>query len=318
MTAALPRASTLSAVLGTQTCRSTRYQATLLRLARFARDETAPVLLQGEAGTGKTSLARYVHSISPRASGPFQHVVLSALDDGVASSELFGHVAGAFTDARRARAGCFVSANGGTLFLDEIGKASLALQAKLLHAIEYGEIRPVGSDRGLKVKARLIAATNADLAELVENGAFLPDLQARLAVFRIVLPPLRDRRADIPALVHESVRRHAPACGYGESIPEIHDTLMAALQRAPWRNNLRELDASVHRLLIEAEGASRITLGHCTDELSYLATGRVDRHCITSQQIEEAIGRTGSLSGAARALGIDRKTLRGLRQRRGN
>jgi DNA-binding NtrC family response regulator len=295
--------------------RSSAYQATLGRLARFARDDTAPILLQGESGTGKTALARQIHLLSPRARGPFQHIVLSTLDDGVASSELFGHVAGAFTDARRPRAGHFASASGGTLFLDEIGKASRPIQAKLLHALEYGEIRPVGSDRDMRVNVRIIAATNIDLMDLVEDGEFLPDLHARLATFRIVLPPLRERRADIPFLVQESLHRHARATGYDETPPQIEDALMRALQRAPWTNNLRELDATIHRLLIEAEGAPRITLGHCRDELTRLATGGRDSATLTSEQIEEAVARSGSLSGAARLLGVDRKTLRGMRQR---
>jgi sigma54-dependent transcription regulator len=190
---------------------SSAYQAALLRLVRFARDDTAPILIEGESGTGKTTLARLVHAQSPRAKGPFQNVVLSALDDGIAASELFGHVAGAFTDARRTRAGHFVSANGGTLFLDEIGKTSLRLQSKLLHALEYGEIRPVGSDREVRVNSRVVAATNIDLTQLVSTNAFLPDLRARLMAFRVTIPPLRERRTDIPGLVVESVRHHARA-----------------------------------------------------------------------------------------------------------
>lgn len=291
--------------------RSAAYQAAILRLARFARDDTAPILLQGESGTGKTSMARSVHAASARGGGPFQHVVLSTLDDSLASSELFGHVAGAFTDARQARAGQFASANGGTLFLDEIGKASRALQAKLLHALEYGEIRPVGSDRNLRVTARIIAATNADLDRLVECGDFLADLHARLEAFRIMLPPLRERRADIPVLARECVQRHAAACGYGDRPPEIDEALMAALRRAPWPNNLRQLDGTLHRLMLEAEGAPVLTLGHCTDSLSYLATGRSDPRTLTAEQIERALAESGgSKSGAARRLGVDRKTLR--------
>ena len=117
--------------------RSNAYHSAVLRLERLARDETATILLNGESGTGKTTLARRIHELSPRAHGPFQHVVLSALDDGVAGSDFAGHVAGAYTDARQSRAGAFISAKGGTLFLDEIGKASLVVQNRLLHAIEY-------------------------------------------------------------------------------------------------------------------------------------------------------------------------------------
>jgi DNA-binding NtrC family response regulator len=294
--------------------RSSSYQATLLRLARFAKDDTAPILLQGESGTGKTSLARHVHASSPRARGRFQQVVLSTLDDGVASSELFGHVAGAFTDARRPRTGHFASANEGTLFLDEIGKASHALQCKLLHALEYGEIRPVGSDRDFTVNVRIVAATNVDLSQLVREERFLPDLYARLGTFRVTLPPLRERRADIPALVAECVRRHAAAAGY-TTPPVVHPGLMAAFLRASWPNNLRELDATIHRLLLEAQGAEVLTLGHCTDELSHLAAPRGAAGELTAEHIDAAVSQAGSLSGAARLLGVDRKTLR-LKRRR--
>ena len=194
--------------------RSASFQAALQRIERFARDDTAPVLLQGESGTGKTHLARRIHTQSPRNRGPFQHIVLSTFDDGVIASELFGHVAGAFTDARHLRAGHFASANRGTLVLDEIGKASRSVQAKLLHAIEYGEIRPVGSDREVTVDVRIVAATNIPLEQLAQADRFLPDLCARLNTFRIVIPPLRERKADIPALVWEAVRKHAPSSGY--------------------------------------------------------------------------------------------------------
>lgn len=299
------------------TFRSASYQAALLRIERFASDVTAPILLQGESGTGKTMLARHIHAVSPRSHRRFQHVVLSTLDDGIASSELFGHVAGAFTDARRPRAGHFASANDGTLFLDEIGKSSHALQCKLLHALEYGEIRPVGSDRDLRVDARIVAATNVDLETLVADDRFLPDLHARLATFRVILPPLRERRADIPQLVNECVIRHAHAAGYGDR-PTVHPELMARMQRAPWRNNLRELDATVHRLLLEANGAPCITPGHCTDELGYLATDNGDAGKLTVSHIDEAVSRTGSLSAAARLLGVDRKTLRLKRRRSDN
>jgi len=295
--------------------RSAAWQATQRKLTLFARDDTAPVLLVGESGSGKTWWARHVHEMSPRAKGPYQHVVLSTLEDSLASSELFGHVPGAFTDARYSRAGHFASASGGTLFLDEIGKASLTLQGKLLHAIEYNEIRPVGSDRQIRVSARIITATNVDLGELVDAGKFLPDLFARLATFRVELPPLRKRRADIPVLVLASVARHALAAGYSRP-PTIDEALMSTFVRAPWPNNLRELDATVHRLLIEADGASCIGLAHCIDELSAFATPRGSPKQLTSEQVEVAIQRAGTISGAARHLGIDRKTLRLMRRRK--
>ncbi|MEP6730593.1 MAG: sigma 54-interacting transcriptional regulator, partial [bacterium] len=180
--------------------RSASFQRVLARARRFARDRTATLLIEGESGTGKTRFARYLHAISPRAAKPYRSVVLSTIDDTLAASELFGHVSGAYTDARHARAGHFVSANGGTLFLDEIGKASLSVQQRLLHAVEYGEFRPVGSDRDMHVDVRIIAASNLPLETQVANDRFLPDLYARLSVFLLTLPPLRDRKADIPLL----------------------------------------------------------------------------------------------------------------------
>ncbi len=165
--------------------RSAKAIKALEQTRRFASHSDVPILIEGETGTGKTLLARYMHAISPRSDGPFEHVDIGTLDDTLASSELFGHIAGAFTDARRNRAGCFVSAKDGTIFLDEIGKASLAVQQKLLHAVEYGEVRPLGADRKVRVNARVVTASNRPLASLVEENRFLPDLHARLEAFRV-------------------------------------------------------------------------------------------------------------------------------------
>ena len=294
--------------------RSAAYLRTLGELSRLARSRTVPILIEGESGTGKTVLARWLHEHSPRAQCAFHDVNLGALDDGLAGSELFGHVPGAFTDARHARAGRFASANGGTLFLDEIGKAAWSVQRKLLLVVETGEMRPIGSDRTVRVDVRIVAASNRPLAALVSEGGFLPDLYARLEVFRVSLPALRERRADIWPLVDDALQKHHGACGYARA-PVVSDELMSALKQAPWPNNLRQLDATIHRVLIDAERAQTLDLCHCVGALSYL------RHLggaqpTTSTAIVEAIALHGSVSMAAKALGVDRGTLY-RRQRRG-
>lgn len=287
---------------------SAAYRRVLTQLDRFARDTNATILLEGDSGTGKTTLARYVHARSPRAAGPFQQIVLSTLDDTLSGSELFGHVVGAYTDARQSRTGQFASANEGTLFLDEIGKASLAVQYKLLNVVESGEFRPVGSDRDMRVDVRLVVATNIPLDEASIAGRFLPDLNARLSAFRVRVPSLRERRADIPLLAQQSLRVHAMRCGYGAT-PTIHADLMAALQRADWPNNLRQLDATMHRLLVDAEGAPELTLAHYEDDNLDLHQCTERSLPLTAERIADAIASEGSVSGAARLLKVDRTTI---------
>jgi DNA-binding NtrC family response regulator len=292
------------------------FRKAIAQIRRFARDDSAPVLIEGESGTGKTQIARALHGWSSRARGPYHVVVLSTLDDTLASSELFGHVAGAFTDARVKRTGHFLTANGGTLFLDEIGKASLAVQQKLLHAIEYREIRPVGSDRDICVDVRLVAATNVNLESRVASEHFLGDLHARLAAFRVRLPPLRERRVDIPALVQQYVHTFHAQCGYAKP-PVVDERLMQSLCAAEWPNNLRQLSATVHRILVDAEGAAVLTLGHCLDDLEYLREmrGPEGQRFLTAAAVEEAISRAQSIAGAARILGVDRTTIYRFRRR---
>jgi DNA-binding NtrC family response regulator len=288
---------------------SNAYRAVLEQAERFARDRTATILIEGESGTGKTLLGRRVHDMSPRRQAPFRRCVLSALDDSLAADELFGHVPGAFTGARDGRAGLFLSAAGGTLFLDEIGKASLQVQQKLLHAIEYGEIRPLGADRDVPIDVRIIAAANIPLPRLVKDGKFLPDLYARLKAFVLVLPPLRDRAEDVPHLVRQCIVRHAPACGY-TTLPTVDERLMKALTEAPWPDNLRELDGVIHRLLVEADGDLVLNLGHASGGIVPIADGRPRRKTPELQDVLAALEQTkNNKAAAAKLLGTSRQQL---------
>jgi DNA-binding NtrC family response regulator len=246
----------------------------LREIELLARFDHVPVLIEGESGTGKSYVARHLHQRSPRARGPFHQVILSALDDNLAGSDLFGHLSGSYTDARQNRPGHFVSANTGTLFLDEIGKASPVLQQKLIHAVERLEIWPVGADRPVRLDVRLVAATNVPLESLVEQGRFLPDLAMRLIHCRVRLPSLRERRADIPALVRQFVANRAAMCGHPVRTPLVDEELMAALIAAEWPGNLRQLDGVVQRLLMEAAGQDTVTPDHCVGGLAYLRERR--------------------------------------------
>ena len=288
--------------------RSEQHVRILQQLKRYARQTDATILLEGESGTGKSYLARQIHAHSPRAGRPYHEVLLSALDDNLSGSDLFGHVAGAFTDAKHHRPGAFVSANGGTLFLDEIGKASPAVQRKLLHVVEDGTLLQYGTDRTMRVDVRVVAATNVPLEQLVQDGRFLPDLAPRFGLFRVRLVPLRERPEDIPALAISIVERRAPRCGF-RLVPEIDRDLMTALRRAEWPLNVRQLDASLHRILVDAEGASVLRLEHCLDDLAYLRSiGRRPKD-VTPAHAQTAAGRRQSRAQTAQQLGISPATL---------
>ena len=284
--------------------------AALRLLERYAPLEQLPVLVEGESGTGKSYVARALHLRSPRGRGPFHQVLLSSLDDNLAASDLFGHLSGAYTDARQSRPGHFVSANGGTLFLDEIGKASFAVQRKLLHAVEHQEVWPVGADRSVRLNVRLVTATNVSLERLVELGEFLPDLAARLSNFRIRLPALRERRQDIPELEDQFLRLRAPQLGIHGKVPRVSDEVMQALQLAEWPNNLRQLDATVQRLLIEGQEAAEITLAHCVEDLAYLrGLVRGSASPLTPALVRERMAALQSVAETARSLGVSRWTV---------
>ena len=210
------------------------------RQARRSAQSSSPVLLLGETGTGKELLAHAIHAASKRAAGPFISVNIAAVPDTLLEAEFFGFVPGAFTGAdRKGRDGKFRLAHGGTLFLDEIGDMPLALQSKLLRALQEGEIEPLGSNKLIPIDVRVIAATSRDLTRLVREGGFREDLFYRLHVLPIRVPPLRERRADIAALL-EALGEDV-ALRSGMSPPELSSDALALMEAQPWRGNIREL-----------------------------------------------------------------------------
>jgi DNA-binding NtrC family response regulator len=210
-----------------------------------------PVLITGESGTGKELVARAIHRHSGRKGGPFLPVCLAALSPSVIERELFGHLKGSFTGALQDRKGLFELAGGGSVLLDEIGDVSPSLQVKLLRAIEHGEVTPVGDARPRPIDLRVIAATNRSLQALLASGEFREDLFYRLSVFQIEVPPLSDRREDIPALAEYFLRRARP--GYASVAPLGQDVL-DELRRRPWTGNVRELRNAIEYAAIVARG----------------------------------------------------------------
>ena len=279
---------------------------TLDRVRRLARTRF-PVLLEGETGTGKSYLAELLHEESDRRQAAFRIIDLCALDEGLAASELFGHAEGAFTGASGRRAGLLASANGGTVFLDEIGKASVGVQGKLLRVLERREIRSLGEDRMQSLDVRFVAATCHPLDELVRREKFLGDLHFRLQGHRVVVPPLRDRRADIPELVAEFAKSRALECGYDDGPPAFDPRVMRALVTAPWPGNLRQLDQTVIMLMIEADGAPRVACKHLRYDLEYLAGFASGNEAQERAEIEVALAQANNHRGdAARLLSMSR------------
>jgi len=215
---------------------------------------TAPVtvLITGESGTGKEVLARCIHAWSARRDASFVAVNCAAIPENLLESELFGHERGAFTGAVRRRRGLFEQADGGSLLLDEIGEMPLALQVKLLRVLEEGRIRRVGGDRDIPVDVRILAATARDLPENVARGRFREDLYYRLNVVRLVMPPLRERREDIPLLADHFLGKSADRLG--RSRPRLAPEAMRVLERHAWPGNVRQLENACERAVLLAEG----------------------------------------------------------------
>ena len=226
----------------------------VLELAGRVAPLDTTVLVYGESGTGKEFIVRLIHDQSPRAAGPFISINCAALTETLLESELFGHVRGAFTGAVRDKPGLFEVAGDGTLFLDEIGEVAPTVQAKLLRALQEREIRRVGAERNIKINARVVAATNRDLRAAVDAGTFREDLYFRLGAFVITVPPLRDRREDIPPLVHDFLRR--AAARMKKDVDAVSAEAMTALIDYSWPGNVRELEHAIERAVIVARGSS--------------------------------------------------------------
>ena len=224
----------------------------LYRILSKVAQSTHPVLILGESGTGKELVARTIHAYGPNAQKPFLPVDCGSLVPTLIESELFGYVKGAFTGANRSKDGLLVSAEGGTVFLDEIGELSLDLQAKLLRALQEKEVRPVGATHRVPIKARIVAATNRDLAAMVEKGSFRKDLFYRLNVVNLRLPSLRDRREDIPLLAAHFLDRISRE--HGAQVHALSDEALRTMMRYDWPGNVRELENSVERACALSSG----------------------------------------------------------------
>jgi two-component system, NtrC family, response regulator AtoC len=218
------------------------------QIREVAKHETATVLITGESGTGKELVARGIHKLSPRKARPFVEINCGSLPFNLLETELFGHERGAFTDAKTRKTGLFEESNGGTIFLDEIGEMDLNLQVKLLSVLEDRKIRRLGGNRNIDIDVRVIAATNRNLKEAIEEKAFREDLYYRLNVFPIYVPPLRERRADIPHLLDYFLKRFNRE--FHKSIREVSREALDLLMRYHWPGNVRELRNIIERICI--------------------------------------------------------------------
>jgi len=314
----------LSQGLGAMIGRSSEMEK-LYRILSKVAQSTHPVLVLGESGTGKELVARTMHAYGPNSQKPFLPVDCGSLVPTLIESELFGYVKGAFTGANHAKDGLLVSAEGGTVFLDEIGELSVDLQAKLLRALQEKEVRPVGATHRVPIRARIVAATNRDLAEMVEKGTFRKDLFYRLNVVNLRLPPLRDRREDIPLLAAHFLDRLSREHGTKFT---LSDEALRTMMRHDWPGNVRELEHSVERACALSSGPV-LHLGDLPTQLqqqgldarrtaaaaseSELERGAPEVKTLAELERDAILGAIRTLKGdkllAAKLLGIGKTTL---------
>jgi len=286
----------------------------MFRIVPHIAESDCTVLIEGESGTGKELLARAIHNLSPRKDKPFVAVSCGALPDTLLESELFGYKAGAFTDAKKDKPGRFAMAEGGTLFLDEIGDVSSAMQVRLLRVLQERTYEPLGAVASAKADVRIIAATNKKLSDLVEQKRFRDDLYYRINVMKLELPPLRDRKEDIPLLVDHFIARFNRL--HGKNISCVTNEVLASLLAYDYPGNVRELENIIEHCFVLCQGEiierRHLPASVCPPEgLEPSATGQIK----TLKQMEsvliiEALRRNkGNQAAAAKDLGIDKSTL---------
>jgi transcriptional regulator with PAS, ATPase and Fis domain len=301
------------------------------QLIRKVAPTDAGVLIMGESGTGKELVARAIHALSNRAERPFIPVNCAAIPGELLESEMFGHEKGSFTGALGSRSGMFQLANGGTIFLDEVSEMNPALQVKLLRVLQDREIRPVGADRAFKVDVRVVAASNRDLTQEVEAGNLREDLYYRLQVIPIALPPLRERRSDVPLLLEHFLEKHN--LKRPDRPVRVTEEAMVQLWEYDWPGNVRELENLIERLVILSEDGMIRVENLPPNIRSFINEKKIPRPTFTeegldlttaveefeSRLIDEALRRSkGNKQAAARLLGVKRTTLVAkLRRKRG-
>jgi DNA-binding NtrC family response regulator len=287
----------------------------VVRRAELVSETKSTVLITGETGTGKELVARAIHDRSAQRGMPLIKVNCAAIPETLLESELFGHVRGAFTGATTTKKGKFALADGGTIFLDEIGTMSPTLQSKLLRVLQEREFEPLGSERSEKIDVRVIAATNRDLRQMVADGKFTEDLFYRLNVIPIEIPPLRDRRDDIPALVDHFLRKHAQRIG--RRIDRIDEGVLTGLQQYDWPGNVRELENTIERAVVLSQGPSISAraisvLGPVTPQASGLPSLRLRQNIewVERETIRRALDSSGGVKKeAAELMGISQRAL---------